>query len=118
MSVATGKGGNTISVGEQVTINATVTAISGTGSKASVTAITDLGDTVTAQANDCYGPQTEGPAISICGKHFSVGDKITIMGTVTAISGSGSTASVTTSLKSSSTAVAHSAGAATTPKKN
>jgi hypothetical protein len=118
MAVANGIHGNIISIGSEVTMSGTVQSISGTGSKAMVTTITDAGDTVVAQANDCYAPQTEGPAISICGKHFSVGDRITIMGVVTAITGTGSAATLTTSLKSSSTSVMHTASTARTPKKN
>jgi hypothetical protein len=118
MAVATGKQGNTISVGSEVTMTGTVQSISGTGSRATVTVITDAGDTVVAQANDCYAPQTEGPAVSICGKHFSVGDKVTVMGVVTAVVGTGSTATLTTTLKSSSTSVTHTASTAATPKKN
>src|SRR5260370_36103916 len=98
MSTAIGKIGNVINVGDEITALGTVTAISGTGSKALVTVSTQAGDTITAQANDCYAPQTDGPAISHAGKGFSVGDQVSIMGFVTAISGSGKTAKLTTVL--------------------
>jgi hypothetical protein len=118
MATGSGKNGSNINVGDEVTTSGTVTAISGTGSKATVTIVTPFGDTVVSQANDCYGPQTDGPALSICGKGFSVGDNVSLMGVVTAISGTGQSAKLTTAHKSSGLTATHTANASAAPKKN
>lgn len=118
MSTGIGKAGNVISVGDEVTTLGTVSAITGKGSKAVVTVVTHVGDTITAQANDCYGPQTDGPATSHSGKGFSVGDQVSVMGLVTAIAGSGQAAVLTTALKSSALVVKTTAVASHSPKKS
>ena len=118
MATGTAKEGNTISVGDEITTSGNVTSISGSGSKALVTVLTHSGDTIVVQANDCYSVQSSGAALSICGKPFGVGDPVTVMGFVTGITGSGQSAKVTTSAKSSATPVTHTASASRVPKKN
>ena len=118
MATGIGKAGNIISVGDEVTTLGTVTAITGSGSNALVAVTTQAGDQITVVAKDCYGPQSGGAAISHSGKGFSVGDNITVMGTVAAISGSGQSAQLTVKLKSSQSSVTHTAVAAHSPKKN
>jgi len=115
---AIGKVGQVVNVGDEVTVLGIVTAISGAGSKALVTVSTQAGDTVTAQANDCYAPQTDGPAISHAGKGFSIGDPVSVMGIVTAIAGSGQTAKLTTVLKASAAPVVHKALTVYSPRRD
>jgi hypothetical protein len=110
--------GHAVNAGDEINFPATVTAISGTGRTATVTATTYAGETVTFKAQDCYGPQTDGVAISHAGKGFSVGDTVSVMGTVSSLSGSGKTAQLTVTTKSSSTTVVASASAVHTSKKS
>lgn len=110
--------GNSVNVGDQVTILGQVTAISGTGSKALVTVLTNTGDTILVQANDCYAPQTDGPAKSKSGKGFSVNDNVSIAADVKAVVGTGKTAVVTSTVHSSGLTVSHAAGTVHAPKKN
>ena len=110
--------GNSINVGDQVTILGTVTAISGTGATASVTVLTLASDLIVIQAQDCYAPQTGGAAIGKGGKGFGVNAQVTVPGDVTAVSGVGKTAQITTTTHNSKTSIVHSAGTAHAPKKN
>lgn len=110
--------GNSINIGDQITLLGTVTAVSGKGATASVTVLTLSSDTVVVLAKDCYAPQTDGAAIGKGGKGFGVGAQVTIPGDVTGVSGTGKTAQVTMTTHSSQTSVVHSAGTAHVPKKN
>jgi hypothetical protein len=110
--------GHSVSAGDAINFPATVTAISGTGRNATVTATTYSGDTVVFKAQDCYGPQSDGVAISHSGKGFSVGDTVSVMGVVSSLTGSGKTAQLTVTTKSSSTSLVASASAVHTPKKS
>lgn len=110
--------GHTVNAGDSVNFPATVSVISGTGRNASVTATTYSGDTVVFKAQDCYGPQTDGAAVSHSGKGFSVGDTVSVMGVVASLTGSGKTAQLTITAKSSSTSLVASASAVHTPKKS
>ena len=113
-----GVAGNSVSVGDQITILGEVTAISGTGPNATVTVRTLVGDTITVKAKDCYAPQTDGPAISKSGKGFSVGAQVSIAADVTAVTGTGKSAVVTSTAHASSTSVSHAAATVHAPKKN
>jgi hypothetical protein len=109
---ALGANGQAITLGDQVTIIATTvsTAPFGTtipSSLAMVTAGTALTPaTFVHQANDAKAVQhsvdATHPALSIAGKAYgAAGDQETVIGTVTAITGSGNTASLTVTLATS-----------------
>jgi hypothetical protein len=99
-------------VGDEYTLRGFVTAISGTGALATVTVETALGDIVSLPAKQCHAPQTEGPAMSADGKHFSVGDAVNISATVVSITGTGASAQVTSSVVTSAPVGANTAAAA------
>jgi hypothetical protein len=113
--------GQAINVGDQVSIIATVisTAPFGTtvpSSLATVTAGTALTPaTFTHQGNDAAAVQhsvdAAHPALSITGKAYgAAGDQEVVLGTVTAITGSGDTASVSVKLITSGATVVVPAG--------
>jgi hypothetical protein len=104
--------GQVINLVDQVSIIATVVSTAPFGSTvpsslAMVTAGTALTTaTFVHQANDAKAVQhtvdANHPALSIAGKAYgAAGDQETIIGTVTAISGNGNTASLTVTLASS-----------------
>jgi hypothetical protein len=106
--------GKVVAVNDEVTITGNVVSVSGTGPTAMVTVETVLSaNNFVAQANDMNAVQSEGsPAVSISGKHFGTAeDKVSVLGVVTAISGSGNTASLTVTLKTSGLSVTVPAGA-------
>jgi hypothetical protein len=117
MATGTGASGKTLSVGP-VTILGTVTAISGTGASASVT-IQPIsgGSTFTALASDCYAPKASGAAQGKAGAVFDVGSRVTVPALCTAISGSGATATLTSTLNSG-TSVTHPSTSAQHPHSN
>ena len=119
---ATSASGKEVQVGDQVSIMGTATAISGVGPQAVITVVTTMGETLSVVGNDCSSPETEGPALNRFGKHFSVGDRVSIPGTVQSITGSGSGAQVTTLLPATKTSsgvtVVHSASSAQSPHKH
>jgi len=95
--------GATVDVNDSVSVSGEVTAISGTGKTASITVKLANGNTVSVQAGDCFAPQGIGPALSENGKPFGIGSQVTIKGTVSSVSGSGSTASLAVTTKSGTT---------------
>lgn len=105
--------GKVVSVNDSVSIVGNVVSVSGTGSLAVVTVETVLTpNTFVAQANDMNAVQTEGPAKSISGKAFGFAeDPVSVLGKVSAISGSGNTASLSVVLKTSGNTVTVPAGA-------
>src|SRR5258708_2623889 len=79
--------GKEIVVETEATVLGVVTAISGKGSLAVVT-VQDLGGKIfTAPANDMYAPQTDGVAISMAGKGFSIGDSVSVPVIVKTVTG-------------------------------
>lgn len=121
---ATNKNGKVVSVGDAVSIVGKVVSTVGSGSLASVTcqAPLDTG-TFTCKANDANAVQeyynskdsldsaNTYPAVSFSGKHYgAVYDDLTVMGVVTAISGSGQNAVLTVTLKSSGNSIQTAAG--------
>ncbi len=79
--------GKEVVVEFEVTVLGVVTAISGKGSLAVVT-VQDLGGKIfTVLANEMYAPQTDGAAISISGKGFSVGDNVSVPAIVKSATG-------------------------------
>lgn len=105
--------GKVIHVNDEVTVTGIATDISGTGPTATVTVETVLSIfTFDAKANDMNAVQTENtPAVSISGKHFGVADHVSVLGVVTDIAGSGDTATLTITLKTSRLSVIVPAGA-------
>ncbi len=95
--------GKVVSVNDQVTIMGSASVISGAGGTAIVTVLPLLTtSTFSAKANDMNAVQdTTGVATSISGKQFDVGDRVSVLGTVTAVSGSGANASLTVTLATS-----------------
>ena len=109
MATGTNTNGKTINVGDRVSILGTVVSISGTGSLATVTVQPPLStSTFTGKANDMNAVQTDpaSAAKSISGKAFgNAGDQVSVLGVVTAISGSGQSALLTMTLASSQASV-------------
>lgn len=111
MSTGINIDGKTVSVNDQVSIIGKVVSVSGSGSLATVTVQFPLAaSTNTAKGYDCQSVEfpVDGnhTARSIFGNAFgTAGDDITVMGTVTAISGSGITALLTVTLKSSGNSI-------------
>lgn len=108
--------GKVVSVKDQVTCMGTVNSITGTGGTATVTVVPNMGTTtISCQANDMNAVQDDpgtAPATvtSISGKAFGVGDKASILGTVTNVSGSGQFATLTVKLCNSGSSVQVPAG--------
>lgn len=117
MATGINKNGSTVSVNDQVSILGSVVSYTGSGSLASVTVQTPLApSTVVVTANDCQSVDhpldSSHTAVSISGKYFGLsGNSVSILGVVTAISGSGITALLTVKLKSSSASIIVPAGA-------
>ena len=55
---ASSRSGKPIQVADQVSVVGTITAISGTGPSATVTVLTDAGNSVSVKASDLYAAQT------------------------------------------------------------
>lgn len=105
--------GFVVKAGDSVTILGKVASHTGTGSTASLTVTTILGDSITVPANNAFAPQTDGVLVSISGKGFSDKDKVSVPGVVTAVaSGSGQFAQLTVTL-TGGTSVTVSSGACT-----
>lgn len=117
--------GQVVNVGDEVSCPGTVVSASGSGFTALVTVQTPLAaGTVVAQAKDMNSTENveaQGtvadsastyPCSSFNGNNFGkAGDQVTILGTVTAISGSGNTALLTVKLVSSGNSISIPAGA-------
>ncbi len=98
--------GKDVSTSDTVTILGTAIAISGSGPKALVTVTsTNGGGSFVAQAQDMAAPQTAGPALSRNGKNFDVGATVTVIGTVTAVTGVDGNAKLTVTLHGSGVSV-------------
>lgn len=107
--------GKVVAVNDQVTIMGTVDTVTGTGGGATVTVLPNMGTvTVSCKANDMNSVQHPADAthaaVSISGKNFGVGNKVSVIGTVTAVSGSGAFASLTVKLTTSGNSVVVPAG--------
>jgi hypothetical protein len=76
------------------------------------------GSTFNALASDCYAPQSSGAATSQDGESFGVGSQVSVNGICTSVSGSGPTATLTTTLASSGSSVMHPAASAHHPHSN
>jgi hypothetical protein len=114
--------GKQIFVGDQCSITALVVSTATFGSTipsglASVTCETSWSSaTFVIQANDAEAVQHSNdaahPALSITGKNYGAAqDQLSVLGTVTAITGSGETASLTVTLASSGLVITAPAGA-------
>lgn len=116
MATGTSKTGNTINVGDHVSITAKVVSYTSSGSKASVTAQAPLdASTISIQANDANAVEQPSDAahtaVSFGGNYYgAAGDDITVLGLVTAISGSGVNAVLTVKLVSSLNSITTAAG--------
>lgn len=116
MATGLNASGQTVSVNDHVSITAKVVSFTGSGATAVVTvqAPQDAG-TFSIQGNDCFC--VEQPADvshtvrSLSGNAYGVkGDDITVLGLVTAISGSGQSALLTVKLISSLNSITTAAG--------
>lgn len=107
--------GKVVSVNDQVTIMGSASVVTGTGPTATVTVLPLLTtSTISVKANDCSSvdhPQDAShTAQSRSGRFFGPGNRVSIPGVVTAISGSGATAALTVTLGTSGTSVIVPAG--------
>jgi predicted extracellular nuclease len=113
---ALNKNGSPVNVGDHVSITAKVVSYTGSGSKASVIVQSPLdAGTYTIQANDAFAVEQPSDslhtAVSFEGNWYGVkGDDITVLGLVTAISGSGVNALLTVTLISSLNSITTAAG--------
>lgn len=109
MATGVNADGNIVSVGDQVTIMGTVNTVTGTGGGAVVTVIPRKA--LASGSISCIGRDMNaaglisGNAQSIVGKPFGVGDNVSVLGNVTAISGSGMGATLTVTLCNSGNSV-------------
>jgi hypothetical protein len=116
MSTGINKNGSTVAVNDSVSITARVSSVSGTGSKATVTVQAPFdASTFNIQANDAYTNEHQADAnhvaVSIDGKSYgAVGNQVTAIGVVTAISGSGQNATLTVKLATSGNSISTAAG--------
>lgn len=116
MATGINKNGGTINVNDHVSITAKVVSYTGSGSLASVTLQAPLDpSTFVAQGNDCFAveqlPDANHTVRSLLGNPYGVaGDDVTVLGVVTAISGSGLTAQLTVKLITSQSSITTSAG--------
>ena len=123
-SPALNRNGQIVNINDSVTCLATVVSFTGVGSTAQVTAQTPLSaSTVVIQANDAQAKQhveVQNAAdstnvyacLSISGMYYGKdGDELSILGTVTAISGSGNTALLSVKLVTSGATIIVPAGA-------
>lgn len=113
MAQGTSRNNVPVNLGDQVSILGAVVSV--TGSAPSTASILvnaqNAGGQFTCQANDCTALQhTTGAAMSMNGKLFDAGDRVTVNGRVTAISGSGLSASLTVLLDHSGMSVTVLAG--------
>jgi hypothetical protein len=96
---ATNFDGKVVAVADQVTIMGRVVSHTGTGSTASMTVVTLMGDSITVPANNAYAPQTgDSDLFSIDGKGYADAYRITVPGVVTAVTGLGHNAQLTVTL--------------------
>ncbi len=116
MATGINKNGGTVSVNDHVSISAKVSSVSGSGSKATVTVQAPCdSSTFNIQANDAYTTEHSNDAnhtaVSYDGKYYGVaGNQVTVMGLVTAISGSGQYAVLTVKLITSGNSITTAAG--------
>lgn len=116
MATGTSKNGNTVAVNAHVSIIAKVVSVAGTGQLATVTAQAPLdASTVSIKANDANAVEQPNDAshtaVSFGGNFYgAAGDDITILGVVSAITGSGVNAVLTVKLVSSQTSISTAAG--------
>lgn len=116
MSNAYNKNGNIINVGDRVSIVAKVVSVSGSGSLATVTVQSPLDTgTYSIQANDARAVEQPADsnhvARSLEGNAYGVaGDDISVLGLVTAISGSGIYATMTVKLITSQNSITTATG--------
>ena len=108
--------GKVVTINDYVTITGLVVSFTGSGGTALVVVETSLTiATFTAQANDMNAVQHSADAAhaatSISGKNFgAAGDLVSVLGNVTAISGSGNTALLTVTLETSGLSIIVPAG--------
>lgn len=125
MATGVNKNGGTVSVGDAVSIIGKVVSVTNSGGKATVVVQSPLdsgtysiqGDDATAVQQFYNGNTTVAdssgayPANSYYGDHYgAAGDDLTVMGLVTAISGSGVNAVLTVKLKTSQNSINTAAG--------
>lgn len=116
MSTGINNNGGTVSVNDSVSIVAKVVSVSGSGSLATVTVQAPLdASTFNIVANDAaavaHQADASHPARSINGAPFGLaGNDVTVEGVVTSISGSGQSAKLTVTLKSSGGSIVTAAG--------
>ena len=109
MATGTNYDGKVVSAGDQVTIMGSVDTITGTGGGATVTVIplhALASGSISCKANDMNAAGiVSGAALSIAGKPFGVGDRVSVLGAVASVSGSGTGAVLTVTLCTSGNSV-------------
>ena len=113
MAQGTSRNNVPVNVNDQVSILGAVASVTGSiPSTVSVVVNAQNSNTqFTCHANDCTAVQhTSGAAMSMNGKLFDTGDRVTVNGVVTAISGSGLTATLTVTLDNSGLSITVPAG--------
>lgn len=112
--------GKVVAIGDSVTIMGSVDTVSGTGSLATVTVLPlQSASDITIKANDAESVQhpsdSSHTAVSRSGKYYGPGDRISIPGTVTSVTGSGQAALIGVTLGTSGSSVTVPAGACRSP---
>jgi hypothetical protein len=104
--------GKVVNINDRVSIGGKVVSLTGAGSIAQITVQPTTGIVnFVARANDMQAVDATGAATGINGQFFgTVGDSVTVLGVVTAISGSGVNAILTVTLKTSQASIQAPAG--------
>lgn len=115
MATGIDKNGVTVNVKAHVSIIGKVVSVAGTGSFATITVQSPLdAGTYTILATDCNAVEQPAdashPARTFGNAYGAKGDDITVLGVVTAISGSGLSAILTVTLATSGTSITTAAG--------
>ena len=108
--------GHAVNVGDQISVMGGVQSITGNAPYTALVALQDLyGQAFTVHANDVTAAlhalaPGAGVGLSMNGKNFDAGDRVTANGVVTSVSGTGVTAQVTVLLDHSGLSVVVNAG--------
>lgn len=97
--MAVASNGTSINVGDPVCFSGEVTAVSGSGQKATITVLLHNLQLIQTLAGDCFAtPLPGGKAVSENGVTFGVGSQVTVKGIVSSVvsAGNASTVSVKT----------------------
>ena len=102
-----------VNVGDQVSIMGGVVSVTGSAPSTASVVVAEISDGAqfTCQANDCTSVQhTSGEAMSMDGKLFTTGNRVTVNGLVKTVTGTGLAAQLSVKLDHSGLVVTVSAG--------